>query len=159
MSFLFINKTLRFNNLKTRTAMNAKSQCLLFMLKWSYVCYYIICIAVSLMFSELYASIYFQDFVIICIIWLYVKSIWFGKLNSFLNSVHNFGLPSILGVRKNAPGKTPPRKLPPGNKPPKKIAPRKNAPQENCPPENCFPRFFLLLTLSYSSSFQTFDSS
>ena len=33
------------------------------------------CMAVSLMFSELYASIYFQDFVITCIIWLYVNYI------------------------------------------------------------------------------------
>ena len=43
MSFLFINETSRFSNVKTRTAIMQKFQCLLFMLKQSCICYYIIC--------------------------------------------------------------------------------------------------------------------
>ena len=39
MSFLFINKTLPLNNLKARKAINAKFQCLLFVLRWSYIFY------------------------------------------------------------------------------------------------------------------------
>ena len=45
---MFINKTLHLNNLKTRTAMNAKISVLLFVLKPSYICYYIICTSVPL---------------------------------------------------------------------------------------------------------------
>ena len=48
MSFLFINKTLRLNNLKTRTAMNAKISILFFVLKRSYICYYMVCMTVPL---------------------------------------------------------------------------------------------------------------
>ena len=56
MSFLFINKTLRLNNLKTRTARDAnfrKFQFLLFELERSYICicYYITCMAVPLMMT------------------------------------------------------------------------------------------------------------
>ena len=46
MSFLFVNKTLRLNNWKTRKLWVLKLQCLLFVLKRSYICYYIICMAV-----------------------------------------------------------------------------------------------------------------
>ena len=47
MCFLFINKTLRFNNLKIRTAMILKIL-MLFVLKQSYICDYIICMTVQL---------------------------------------------------------------------------------------------------------------
>ena len=44
---MFTNKTLWLNNLKTRTAMNAKTSVfLLLVLKRSYICYYIICMTV-----------------------------------------------------------------------------------------------------------------
>ena len=48
MSFLFINKTFWLNNLKTRTVLNTKFLCFLFVLKRPYVCYYVICMAVPL---------------------------------------------------------------------------------------------------------------
>ena len=47
--FLLINKTLRFNNLNTRTAIQ-KRKCFLFVLKRSYICFYIICMIVPLRF-------------------------------------------------------------------------------------------------------------
>ena len=43
LSFLFVNKTVRLNNLKTRTAVNAKILVLAFCVEGSYICYYIIC--------------------------------------------------------------------------------------------------------------------
>ena len=45
LSFLLMNRILRLINFKTRTVMNTvrKYQCLLFVLKRSYICYYIIC--------------------------------------------------------------------------------------------------------------------
>ena len=49
MSFLFINKTLRLDNLKTRKLWMRKFPCLLFVLKRSYICYHIICMTVLLM--------------------------------------------------------------------------------------------------------------
>ena len=49
MSFLFINKTLRLNNLKTRTATDAKTSVfILFVLKRSYIYYYISYMTVTL---------------------------------------------------------------------------------------------------------------
>ena len=42
MSFLFINKTLPLSNLKLEQLRMRKFQCLLFVLKRSYICYYII---------------------------------------------------------------------------------------------------------------------
>ena len=48
LSFLFGNKTLRVNNLNTRTAINAKISVLLFVLKGSFICYYAICMTVPL---------------------------------------------------------------------------------------------------------------
>ena len=45
--FLFINKTLQLNNL-IEQIWKRKFQCLLFMLKRSYICYYIICMTVPL---------------------------------------------------------------------------------------------------------------
>ena len=48
MSFLFINKTLWCNNLNTRTSINAKISVSLFVLKRSYICYYIISMTVPL---------------------------------------------------------------------------------------------------------------
>ena len=46
LSFLFTNNVSRPNNLKTSTAMNAKISSLLFVLKRSYICYFIICMTV-----------------------------------------------------------------------------------------------------------------
>ena len=45
---MFINKNLRLNNLKTRIEMNAKISTLLFVLKQSYICYYLKCMTVPL---------------------------------------------------------------------------------------------------------------
>ena len=42
LSFLFINKTLRLNNLKTRAAVNVKILMLVFCVEGSYICYYTI---------------------------------------------------------------------------------------------------------------------
>ena len=49
---MFINKNLRLNNSKTKTAMNANPQYLLFVWKRSYICYYIICMSVPLKISQ-----------------------------------------------------------------------------------------------------------
>ena len=52
LSLLFINKTLRLNNLKKIEKLwMRKFQCLLFVLKRSYTCYYIICMIVPLRFN------------------------------------------------------------------------------------------------------------
>ena len=48
MSFLFISKTLRCIDLNTRTSINAKISVSLFVLKRSYICYYIISMTVPL---------------------------------------------------------------------------------------------------------------
>ena len=53
MSFLFTNKTLLVFNLKTRTDMNAKIS-VLFVLKRSYICYYIIYMTAPLTRPSLY---------------------------------------------------------------------------------------------------------
>ena len=48
MSLLFINKTSGLSNLKTRTAMNAKITVFVICVEAIYVCYYIICMTVTL---------------------------------------------------------------------------------------------------------------
>ena len=42
--FLFVNKTLRLNNIIASTAVNAKISVFVVVLKQSYICYYIICV-------------------------------------------------------------------------------------------------------------------
>ena len=64
MSFRLINKTLRINNLKTRTAMNAKILVLLFVLKRSYICYYIICLTVPSTITVTVAKLQIYTFTI-----------------------------------------------------------------------------------------------
>ena len=51
--FLFINKTLQLNKLKTRTAMNAKNVFLLFVSKQSYIFYHLICMTAPLTFKKI----------------------------------------------------------------------------------------------------------
>ena len=48
LSFLFINNTLRLNNLKTTTAINAKISVFVICVEEQYICYYIICMTVPL---------------------------------------------------------------------------------------------------------------
>ena len=52
MSFLFINKTLRFNNFKTWTAMNKKISVFVICVEAIYIGYYIICMTVPLKCSS-----------------------------------------------------------------------------------------------------------
>ena len=55
---MFINKSLRLNNSKTKTAMNTKISVFVICLKRSYICYNIICITVPLiqLYSESVSS-------------------------------------------------------------------------------------------------------
>ena len=64
MCFLFINKTLRLNNLKTRTDMNSKISVfvLSFVLKGSYICYYIICMTLPLIYCRISFRIFLHLF-------------------------------------------------------------------------------------------------
>ena len=56
VKFWFINKTLGLNNLKTKTAMNAKILVLVIFVERPYICRYIICMAASLRWSILQYS-------------------------------------------------------------------------------------------------------
>ena len=63
LSFLFINKTLQLNNLKKlEQLLMRKFQCLLFVLKRSYICDYILCMTVPLSVNSRFMGIIKDSF-------------------------------------------------------------------------------------------------
>ena len=90
LPFLFVNKTLRFSNLKCRIAMR-KLQCLLFVVKQSYICHFIICMTVPLRTVWLYLFWVARN----GCFWLNPFSCTLGNSSSWYNVILHYALFSV----------------------------------------------------------------